>query len=484
MSEIGYEPKEIVRTTPANKVASHSNGEKKMSGEKANAETEATYNVAVVFEKGHANSAPIVNGQEDEIKSIHTISSEPQSLAIEEDFTAVEDVAEEEFTVAEEAPSVQPGAMAARIESTDASNDAKSSSSSNRAPGKFAPVPKSFKMMTIPELHDKIKELNAHVRNYGLSFNRYRRALGQALDEMRTRIKEAGGRLVIEDGGPALNWEEYCLSIGVNRRSAFNWAENSRTSRDAPSNLSEAAAHADIDLLQPRTAKILRAINEELKGRIPAESELEAMLARLDPPDEPKPATAKSSKRKSGNKRRKPKLPLVASQPVPVKSVVELRSICLQFLNDHPEQKTEEPFLFAFAQQSPRVPVDEVFRPVILNYGRFFPAAERRNIYASISNVAAALADTEPGALEEEVNPPSASEPSVAPIAANGSALSELNAVSLSGPVAKPPAKPRRKLLLDFDDEHDVLQDSTVAGERKPVVSEVATDEVSVSAVS
>jgi hypothetical protein len=53
-------------------------------------------------------------------------------------------------------------------------------------------------------------------------------------------------------------------------------------------------------------------------------------------------------------------------------------------------------------------------------------------------------------------------------------------------PVAKPPSKPRRKLLLDldFDDEHDVLPDTPAVGERKLVASEVTLDEANVSTVA
>jgi hypothetical protein len=56
------------------------------------------------------------------------------------------------------------------------------------APGKFAPAPKSLQTMTTAELRDRITELNTHLGMHNMSFTGYRRALGQALNEMRTRI--------------------------------------------------------------------------------------------------------------------------------------------------------------------------------------------------------------------------------------------------------------------------------------------------------
>jgi hypothetical protein len=52
---------------------------------------------------------------------------------------------------------------AAAIESNppNLQNDAKPTPAPDKAPGKFAPAPKSFKTMTIPELHDRIGLVNS-----------------------------------------------------------------------------------------------------------------------------------------------------------------------------------------------------------------------------------------------------------------------------------------------------------------------------------
>jgi hypothetical protein len=250
---------------------------------------------------------------------------------------------------------INPAVVATAPTSSTPADGARATSPPDLARGKFSPEPKSFKTMTIPELRNKIEELKARVGKHGMSFNRYRRALGQALDEMRRRIADAGGRLVIQKGEPAVNWDEYCTSIGLNRRSASSWADNWRTIRDSPSNLLAAAELADIDLYQPRTAKILRLINEELEGKVPSETEIPALLDRLDPPDEPKPDGVMSPKRKNGNNRRNPKaVPvLTAPQPAPTNTVLELLNIWVDFFKRHPEVAVKD-FLREYAMSIPK----------------------------------------------------------------------------------------------------------------------------------
>ena len=361
------------------------------------------------------------------------------------------------------------------------------------ARGKFSPEPKSFKTMTHCELRGKLGEMSGDVRKHQKSFNYYRRAIGQGFDEMRTRIAEAGGRLVIQEGEPAVNWEEFCTSIGENRRSASKWADNARTIRDAASNLHDAAQQADIDLFQPRTAKILRAINEELAGKVPSGSEIPALLDRLDPPNEPKIAMTRSAKRKSGNRRRKPKLALTAPQPIKAQTANELRENCSQFVHTHPEVKKGEPFLVAFIESNPLAQADEVFRPLIRNFLLTCPVEKRRAIAEIISNVAAALGDSEFSDVPEDLNPPSASMPSPLPTADGLSPLPETTA-------KRPPTPEWTPYLLEeinpelrgtfikfgppqpvkFADISESAED-TFAGERKPVASEATPHKASES---
>lgn len=184
---------------------------------------------------------------------------------------------------ASEIVEVRPGAAAAETNSSNSSGDGDSIPKALAIePGKFAPAPKSFQAMTAGELSDLITKLNTQLGMQNMSFTRDRRALGQALDEMRTRIAAADGRLIIQVSEPAVTWDGYCTMIGVSRRSAFNWAENWKTISEAPQNLVEAAGRAGIDLFRPKTVAALKNITKQYSGRISSDAELSTPESALN----------------------------------------------------------------------------------------------------------------------------------------------------------------------------------------------------------
>jgi hypothetical protein len=58
---------------------------------------------------------------------------------------------------------IKSGAEAAETDSTKLTGEEGTMPASAKTPGKFAPLPKSFKTMTTAELHDRTKELNTRL---------------------------------------------------------------------------------------------------------------------------------------------------------------------------------------------------------------------------------------------------------------------------------------------------------------------------------
>jgi hypothetical protein len=282
---------------------------------------------------------------------------------------------------------IKSGTEAAETDSTKLTGEEGTMPASAKTPGKFAPLPKSFKTMTTAELHDRTKELNTRLGNHNMSFTAYRRALGHALDEMRTRIAAADGRLVIQQGEPAVSWEGYCTMIGVSRRSAFNWAGNWKTISEAPENLVDAAGRAGIDLFRPKTANALKSIAKQYSDRILSDAELPALLERLEA----------SGKRNSGASSKEPKVPI---DPDPQEgtrngvSVGDAQKFCSEvFEKLADEEKKANPMFFAFTNCAPSAPLQDVVRILFRYMVQFSPAGEQQAIAESIAEAAQAELD-------------------------------------------------------------------------------------------
>jgi hypothetical protein len=344
---------------------------------------------------------------------------------------------------------VKPGAAAAETNSSNCTDDGDTTSQAlAMAPGKFAPAPKSLQAMTAAELSDRITALNTQLGMHSMSFTGYRRALGQALDEMRTRIAAADGRLVIQQGEPAVSWEGYCTMIGVSRRSAFNWAGNWKTISEAPENLVDAAGRAGIDLFRPKTVTAVKSITKQYSGRILSEADLPALLERLDA----------SGKRDPGASSKKPKLPI---DPDPEKwtrqgeSVDDARVYCLDVIGKLPdEEKKANPLFLAFANCAPSAPLRDVVGIVFWYLARNGPIEEQQTTAESIAE---AVKDELDFILKQKTrqSPAHASEPLPDESGINVELLTGLT----------PTAMKRRPLLFDRDE--DDLQH--VDGERNSI---------------
>ncbi len=277
---------------------------------------------------------------------------------------------------------IKSGAEAADTDSTKLTGEEGTMPASAKTPGKFAPLPKSFKTMTTAELHDRTKELNTRLGNHNMSFTAYRRALGHALDEMRTRIAAAGGRLVILESEPAVNWEGYCALIGVSRRSAFNWAENWKTVSGAPQNLVDAAGRAGIDLFRPKTVAAMKRITKQYSDRISSDAELPALLEQLE----------STGKRNVGPPSKKPKLPI---DPDPKEwtrrgvSVGDAQKFCSEVFAKLPEEeKDANPLFLAFTHCPPSSTLRDIVRIVFRYLVRNGPIDGQRAIAESIAEAA------------------------------------------------------------------------------------------------
>jgi hypothetical protein len=306
--------------------------------------------------------------------------------------------------------------------------------------------------MTAAELSDRVTELASRVGTHNMSFTGYRRALGQALDEMRTRIAAARGRLVIQQGEPAVSWDGYCIMIGVSRRSAFNWAENWKTISEAPENLVEAAGRAGIDLFRPKTVTAVKNITKRYSDRILSDAELPALLERLEA----------SGKRNSGAaSSKKAKLQM---DPDPKEwtrrgvSVGDAQKFCSEVFAKLPEEeKNANPLFLAFANSVPSSPLRDVVRVVVRYLVHNRPIEEQQ---ATAESIAKAVKDELDSIREQQIRRATSTTPEPLPDE------SGINVALLAG--LAPTAMKRRPLL--FDPDEDDLQH--VVGARNSVAPE------------
>jgi hypothetical protein len=271
--------------------------------------------------------------------------------------------------------------------------DKSMSSQELSAAGKFTrSSQKKLTEMTKEELEDLLIHLpddtldeyaklhgGLELRN-GTFLTRARCVIGAIAWFKRKRIRDAHAQKQ-----PTVGWQNWCTSVGLNRKTAERWEFNWGTIMSTPENLVQAAIRAGIDLFQPQTAENLKAVIKKLAGRVPDESELPDLLTQLEarPPED--------QKRKSGTKRKnpKPKVPVLNKpQPTPPQSVDELRELARQYLQNHSDEQKNEPFLAAFVEVTPSTPVDKAFRPLFHRYLSMFPSTEREAIAESIALVA------------------------------------------------------------------------------------------------
>jgi hypothetical protein len=270
-----------------------------------------------------------------------------------------------------------------------------------------------------------------------------------------------------KQGIETIGWQKWCVSVGIDRKSAERYEKNWRTVIDAPQIFLDAANREGLDLHQPRIADNLRIILVELAGREPSEAELPELLTRLDQPA-PKPP-----KNKTGGHRDKPK------------SIAAARQSFSKVIANIPEKEMEnaDPLFHTFASVPPTAQMSVVVRSLFWQFVRNAPTDQLLSIAEAFVEAAQAELDS----IREQLNRPTDSvestgelaeenlnqaEPSREPIVDDQLPSSELNAEPVSELVAEPPAKSRRKLLLEFDDEHDVLLNAPAVGERKLVASE------------
>jgi hypothetical protein len=146
------------------------------------------------------------------------------------------------------------------------------------ATGEISPKPqKPPKEMSDVELDIYVQEWDALVAASASTLRRNRRILGGALFEKRERI-----RVCRVAGQETINWADWCASLGLDRKSAFNLAEQHRIVSNAPDNLCAAADRAGIDLFRPQVTRRLKVINEKLEGLGCTDAELPDLLRQLD----------------------------------------------------------------------------------------------------------------------------------------------------------------------------------------------------------
>ena len=155
-----------------------------------------------------------------------------------------------------------------------------------------------------------------------------------------------------KQGIETIGWQKWCVSVGIDRKSAERYEKNWRTVIDAPQIFLDAANREGLDLHQPRIADNLRIILVELAGREPSEAELPELLTRLDQPA-PKPP-----KNKTGGHQDKPK------------SIAAARQSFSKVIANIPEKEMEnaDPLFHTFASVPPTAQMSVVVRTLFWNY--------------------------------------------------------------------------------------------------------------------
>jgi hypothetical protein len=227
------------------------------------------------------------------------------------------------------------------------------------ATGKFTRSPKKLFELSSKELEETLTQLaddklDLFARSYSSSdqkqtgfLARWRCVCGAICSVKRARIHACYAQDILTIG-----WQDWCDSVGLNRKSAERYEQNWRTVIDAPQTLVEAANREGLDLLQPRIANHLREVLAELAGKEPTEAELPELLNRLD-----LPAPPETKKKKKGR----------ANKP---KSIAAARQAFSKVIEKIPEKEMEtaDALFHTFATSAPTAQMSVVVRSLFWNY--------------------------------------------------------------------------------------------------------------------